>query len=39
MGLFVEGISKAWSLIVSLDAEVLAVTLLETEKGNLSANA
>jgi tungstate transport system permease protein len=28
MGLFVEGISKAWSLIVSLDAEVLAVTLL-----------
>jgi tungstate transport system permease protein len=28
MELFVEGISKAWSLIVSLDAEVLAVTLL-----------
>ena len=28
MGLFVEGISKAWSLIISLDAEVLAVTLL-----------
>jgi len=28
MGLFIEGISKAWSLIVSLDAEVLAVTLL-----------
>jgi len=28
MGLFLEGISKAWSLIVSLDAEVLAVTLL-----------
>jgi tungstate transport system permease protein len=28
MGLFAEGISKAWSLIVSLDAEVLAVTLL-----------
>jgi len=28
MELFIEGISKAWSLIVSLDAEVLAVTLL-----------
>lgn len=28
MNLFIEGISKAWSLIVSLDAEVLAVTLL-----------
>jgi tungstate transport system permease protein len=28
MGLFIEGLSKAWSLIVSLDAEVLAVTLL-----------
>ncbi|MDO9068874.1 MAG: ABC transporter permease [Deltaproteobacteria bacterium] len=28
MGLFAEGISKAWSLIFSLDAEVLAVTLL-----------
>ena len=28
MELFFEGISKAWSLIVSLDAEVLAVTLL-----------
>lgn len=28
MALFFEGISKAWSLIVSLDAEVLAVTLL-----------
>jgi tungstate transport system permease protein len=28
MGLFAEGINKAWSLIVSLDAEVLAVTLL-----------
>lgn len=28
MELFVEGISKAWSLIVGLDAEVLAVTLL-----------
>ncbi len=28
MDLFIEGISKAWSLIVSLDAEVLAVTLL-----------
>ena len=28
MELFVEGISKAWSLIVSLDGEVLAVTLL-----------
>ncbi|NVN99097.1 MAG: ABC transporter permease [Geobacteraceae bacterium] len=28
MGLFIEGISKAWSLIVSLDAELLAVTLL-----------
>ena len=27
MELFFEGISKAWSLIVSLDAEVLAVTL------------
>jgi tungstate transport system permease protein len=26
--LFIEGLSKAWSLIVSLDAEVLAVTLL-----------
>jgi tungstate transport system permease protein len=28
MELFIEGISKAWSLIVSLDSEVLAVTLL-----------
>ncbi len=28
MELFIEGLSKAWSLIVSLDAEVLAVTLL-----------
>ena len=28
MELFIEGISKAWSLIISLDAEVLAVTLL-----------
>jgi tungstate transport system permease protein len=28
MELFVEGITKAWSLIVGLDAEVLAVTLL-----------
>lgn len=28
MALFIEGISKAFSLIVSLDAEVLAVTLL-----------
>jgi tungstate transport system permease protein len=28
MELFIEGISKAWSLIFSLDAEVLAVTLL-----------
>lgn len=28
MELFLEGISKAWSLIVSLDDEVLAVTLL-----------
>jgi len=28
MDLFIEGISKAWSLIVSLDSEVLAVTLL-----------
>lgn len=28
MELFAEGISKAWTLIVSLDAEVLAVTLL-----------
>lgn len=28
MGLFAEGISKAWSLIFSLDVEVLAVTLL-----------
>jgi tungstate transport system permease protein len=28
MELFIDGISKAWSLIVSLDAEVLAVTLL-----------
>ncbi len=28
MELFAEGLSKAWNLIVSLDAEVLAVTLL-----------
>lgn len=28
MDLFIDGICKAWSLIVSLDAEVLAVTLL-----------
>lgn len=28
MELFIEGISKAWGLIVSLDAEVLAVTVL-----------
>lgn len=28
MDLLIEGISKAWSLIVSLDAEVMAVTLL-----------
>jgi len=28
MELFIEGLSKALSLIVSLDAEVLAVTLL-----------
>ena len=28
MELFVEGITKAWSLIVGLDAEVLAITLL-----------
>jgi tungstate transport system permease protein len=28
MELFIEGLSKAWSLIVGLDAEVLAVTLL-----------
>ena len=28
MDLFIEGISKAWSLITTLDAEVLAVTLL-----------
>lgn len=28
MEIFIEGISKAWSLIVNLDAEVLAVTLL-----------
>jgi len=28
MDLFIEGISKAWSLIVTLDTEVLAVTLL-----------
>lgn len=28
MELFFEGISKAWTLIVSLDSEVLAVTLL-----------
>lgn len=36
MDLFIEGISKAWSLIVSLDAEVLAVTLLSL-KISLSA--
>src|SRR3974390_2344406 len=28
MELFVEGLAKAWSLIVGLDAEVLAITLL-----------
>jgi tungstate transport system permease protein len=28
MDLFVEGVSKAWDLIISLDSEVLAVTLL-----------
>lgn len=28
MELFIEGLSKAWSLIISLDAEVMAVTLL-----------
>jgi tungstate transport system permease protein len=28
MDLFLEGITKAWNLIVALDAEVLAVTLL-----------
>lgn len=36
MDLFSEGICKAWSLIVSLDAEVLAVTLLSL-KISLSA--
>jgi len=31
MDLFIEGISKAWSLIIGLDTEVLAVTLLSLE--------
>ena len=28
MDLFVEGVTKAWNLIISLDSEVLAITLL-----------